>query len=181
LKYSSWNTHVSLSSLIEELGGDVDDYLRSFKCKVNESIESYLSNKAILHEQEDLARTNLLVEESTGKIIGYFTLTTKIFDFTTASGKNRKRLAGNTKAKSFVTMLIAKIGRSDEFKGSVSGKEVLDAALYNCSLIKELSATKIVCVEYNDAPFLKKFYEEQNGFTFLQRNQNDLNFSFTKI
>ncbi|MFB5688109.1 hypothetical protein [Bacillus cereus] len=172
---------ISLSNVIEEWGGDVDDYLRSFKCEVNDSIESYLHNKAILHEREDAARTSLLVEEATSKIIGYFTLNTKIFEFTTASGNNRKRLAGNKGATSFVTMLIAKLGRSDEFKGIVPGQEVLEAALYNCSIIKELSATKIVCVEYNDKQFLKCFYEEQNGFTLLQRNQNGLNCSFIKI
>lgn len=168
--------------MIEVLGGDVDDYLRSFKCEVNESIEYYLHNKAVLHEKEDTARTSLLVEEETGNIIGYFTLATKIFDFTSASSaKNRKRLTGNKQANSFSTILIAKIGRNDDYKGLVPGKEVLEASLYNCTLIKDLCATKVVCVEYNDEPFLKEFYEVQNGFTYLQRNHNNLNVSFIKI
>ena len=167
--------------MIEVLGGDIDNYLRSFKCEVNKSIESYLHNKAVLHEREDTARTSLMVEEETGNIIGYFTLTTKIFDFTSASGKNRKRLTGNKQANSFPTLLIAKIGRSDDYKGLVFGNEVLEASLYNCNLIKDLCATKVVCVEYEDEPFLKEFYEEQNGFTYLQKNQNNLNVSFIKL
>ncbi|TYR78451.1 hypothetical protein FZC66_19400 [Priestia megaterium] len=154
--------------------------LRSFSCVKNESIESFLHSKAILQEVEDRARTTLIVDDDTGDIVGYYTLKIESFMFTDASGKNRKRLAGNKDATNFNCILIAKIGRSDKYKGKVSGDEILNAALYSCSRIKFMTATKIVCVEYIDEPRLMEFYE-RNGFIYFQRNGNGLNISFIKI
>lgn len=172
----------ALSDFIETIGEENTlDFLRSFKCGKNTSIESYLHNKAILHEREDSSKTFIISDLETGNIVGCFTITTKIFAFTTASGNNRKKLAGDKKAEMFNTLLIAKIGRNDDYKGKVEGKAILDLALNFCMTVKQICAMKIVCVEYEDIPALKGFYEKQNGFTLLQRNENGLNCSFVKI
>lgn len=172
---------IPLIKLIENKGGDeLNDMLHSFSCEVNKSIEGFLYNKAVTQEKEDRARTTIIIDEKTGDIVGYFTILIESFLFTEASGRNRKRVAGNKDATSFNCILIAKIGRSDKYKGKVSGSEILEGALYNCSLIKGMTATKVVCVEYIDEPNLFKFYEE-NHFKFLQKNHNGLNISFLKI
>lgn len=172
----------ALSDFIESVGEENTlHFLRSFKCGKNTSIESYLHSKAVLHEKAGASKTFIVMDLVTSNIVGYFTLTTKIFVFSTASGKNRERLTGDKKASIFNALLIAKIGRDDAFKGIVEGKDILGIALDYCSQVKQICAIKIVCVEYEDIPALKVFYEEQNGFKFLQKNENGLNCSFVKI
>lgn len=168
---------LSAEGLSEE---ELSKMLGSFSCDVNESIESFLHKKAILQDIEHRARTTLIVDDNSGDVVGYYTLKIESFIFTEASKKNKEKLAGNKDADYFNCILIAKIGRSDKYKGIVSGREILDAALYSCSQIKDMTATKVVCVEYVDEPALREFYDE-NGFKYLQRNENDLNISFIKI
>lgn len=171
---------IPLIDLIQKDEDGLVKMLHSFSCNINESIESFLHKGAVREEKEDRARTTLMVDSETGDIVGYFTLLIESFSFTTASGKNRKRIAGNKDATNFHCILIGKIGRSDKYKGIVSGAEILEAAIYNCSLIKGLTATKVICVEYVDEINLKQFYED-NGFKLLQKNDTGLNISFLKI
>lgn len=172
---------IPLSELLKEDEEILNKMLHSFTCGVNKSIERFLHKRAINQEKEDKARTTLMVDRKTGQVVGYFTVLIEGFYFTRASGKNRKKIAGDKHAESFLCILIGKIGRSDAYKGKVSGDDILEAAIYNCSIIKSLTATKVVCVEYEDIPELKEFYEN-NDFTLLQRNEdNNLNISFLKI
>ena len=171
---------IPLKDLIGEGGDNLNRMLHSFSCEVNESIERFLHEGAVQQEKETRARTTLMVDRDTGNIAGYFTILVENFNFTTASGKNRKRIAGDKRAAGFNCILIGKIGRSDKYKGKVPGSEILKAAIYTCSLINDLTAMKVVCVEYEDKPKLKHFYEE-NKFKLLQENENGLNISFLKI
>ncbi|XYY59561.1 hypothetical protein ACNSPU_16905 [Bacillus velezensis] len=110
----------------------------------------------------------------------FFSITTKQFSFTTASGANRAKLAGDKRAKSFTSMLIAQLGRSDAYKGQVEGQVILNLALEHCKMIHRLAALRVVCVEYDDNDKLNKFYEE-NGFKNLQKNLNGLNMSYVRL
>ncbi|GAA0442103.1 hypothetical protein GCM10008983_18980 [Lentibacillus halophilus] len=171
---------VPLIDLIESDGEELNTMLHSFSCEMNKSIESFLHCKAIKQENEDNARTTLIIDDHTGDIVGYFTLLIENFSFTDASNNNRKELAGSKVATDFNCILIAKIGRSDKYKYKVEGSEILKAAIYKCSLIKDMTAIKLVCVEYKDEPKLEEFYKK-NGFKQLQRNENGLNIRFLKI
>ncbi|MED4127471.1 hypothetical protein [Shouchella miscanthi] len=172
---------ITLSDLIlENSGGELDLLLRSFLCEKNPSIESFLHNKAILQEDQDGARTTLIFDDISNDIIGYYTIKLQTFNFTNASGKQRKSLAGSKEANSFLAILIAKLGRADKYKGIVKGSEILAYALSSCDEIKRLTAEKVVCVEFVDEPTLLKFYTD-NQFIPLQRNENNLNIHFRKI
>lgn len=177
---------IGLSSLIKAASvsdtiNDVEDYLRTFECKVNDSVESFLHNNAISNEIAQYSRTSLVVDEVNNyEIIGYFSLLVKPFNFTNASGTTRKRLTGNKKATNFQTILIAQLGRSDKYKKIVGGNKILELALENCKAINELSALRVVCVEYTNTPYLSKFYPE-NGFTPLQQNEKGLIISYLRL
>lgn len=175
---------ISLSSLLEvdkSEGRDIQAYLSSFLCKINPNVESYLHEKAISSEIRGHARTVLIIDEKQNNdIIGYFTLTTKSFDFLNVSGTTRGRLTGNKRATSFITILIAQLGRSDLYKGKVSGSEILEFALERCNLVNELSAIKIACVEYENDPKLVKFYED-NDFKAIQKNDNGYIISYVRL
>ncbi|PAD19111.1 hypothetical protein [Shouchella clausii] len=171
----------SLIKLEDMLGEEgLETMLRSFTCSKNKDVEYFLHNKAIDFERQNRGRTTLVVDLGTGYIIGYFTLLTETFDFIDASGRKRQIIAGDKKATYFHCTLIGQFGRSDLYKGKVSGKEIMDDALYVCSIIKSYTATRIVCVEYSDEPALLSFYEN-NNFRILQRNENGLNMGFVKI
>ncbi|TCN25499.1 GNAT family acetyltransferase [Mesobacillus foraminis] len=165
----------SLQSLIEisKQDEEVTEYLSSFSTKNNEDVENFLKNNAIPNEKRSLTRTFLVVDdENDNEIVGYFTILVKPFDIIEGVSQGlRKRLTENKKATVFNSILIAQLGRSDSYKGLVPGDIILQFALENCKLIYDLSGLRIVCVEYDDNPFLNDFYLK-NDFKILQLNDN---------
>lgn len=169
---------ISLSSLIKV--GDEEGLttlLSSFCCHKNPDVQSFLHRKAIENEKRSLSRTSLVVdEENNSEIIGYFTLTIRHFKLMDEISKStRQKLTGSRDADIFSTILIAQLGRSDLYKGRAAGKEILGLALQNCKMIHDLSGLRVVCVEYDDVPYLNDFYVV-NEFVYLGKNpDNDLN------
>lgn len=167
---------ISLSSLIEaadneERERDLNNYLSSFYCTKNNDVESFLHNHAIENEKRSITRTSLVVDESSNyEIVGYFTLMVKYFEFVEdVSRRTKQSLTSNRNATIFNTILIAQLGRSDLYKGIIPGDNILELALHNCKLTHDLVGLRIVCVEYDDVPFLHDFYIK-NKFGFLQHN-----------
>ncbi|MEK5069622.1 hypothetical protein [Sporosarcina sp. FSL K6-1508] len=175
---------ISLSSLLEadeSEGREVHSYLSSFNCEINHDVEIFLREKAIDSEKRGFTRTTLVIDEKQNNdIAGYFTLTVKNFDFTDVSGTNRKKLTGDKRATTFVTILIAQLGRSDLYKGKVSGSEILEFALERCSMVNELSAIKIACVEYKENDKLIEFYKN-NDFRQIQKNESGYIISYVRL
>lgn len=145
-------------------------------------MESFLHNKAIGNEKRLFSRTSLVVDEERNfEIIGYFTLLIKNFKLDGISGTVKKKLVGNKDADVFNAILIAQLGRSNVYKGIVSGTEILNLALHNCKLIHDLSALRVVCVEYENVPYLNDFYAE-NQFRYLTTNpDNHLILSYVRL
>lgn len=166
---------VSLSSLIEATQDEAEiyQYLSSFQGEKNEDVQAFLHNNAIPNEKRALTRTSLVVDdENNNEIIGYFTLLVKPFEIIdNVSKESRKRLSGDKNAEVFNSILIAQLGRSDSYKGKISGDIILEFALENCELAYDLIGLRIVCVEYDDIPYLNDFYIK-NEFKILQVNSN---------
>lgn len=166
---------VSLSSLIEATQDEAEiyQYLSSFQSEKNGDVQAFLHNNAIPNEKRALTRTSLVVDdENDNEIIGYFTLLVKPFSIIDeVSKESRRKLSGDKNADVFNSILIAQLGRSDFYKGKVSGDIILEFALENCELAYDLVGLRIVCVEYDDIPFLNDFYLK-NDFKILQVNSN---------
>ncbi|MDQ0216569.1 hypothetical protein J2S13_003031 [Oikeobacillus pervagus] len=166
---------VSLSSLIEATQDEAEiyQYLSSFQSEKNGDVQAFLHNNAIPNEKRALTRTSLVVDdENDNEIIGYFTLLVKPFAIIDeVSKESRKKLSGDKNADVFNSILIAQLGRSDFYKGKVSGDIILEFALENCELAYELVGLRIVCVEYDDISFLNDFYLKYD-FKVLQVNSN---------
>ncbi|WP_243290351.1 hypothetical protein [Bacillus sp. FJAT-47783] len=167
---------ISLSSLIEAASNEeeVAEYLSSsFSCSVNPDVEKFLHKKEMLNEKRSFTRTSLVIDEfQNNDIIGYFTLMIKPFEFIDGvSGSTKQKLTNDKHATIFNTILIAQLGRSEDYKGKVFGYEILQLALENCKLIYNLSGLRVVCVEYDDKPILNDFYLK-NEFKILQRNES---------
>lgn len=175
---------ISLDSLIEasQEESEVFSYLSSFSCSSNKDVESFLHINAIPNEKRILTRTSLVIDEkSDNDIIGYFTLLVKPFNLIDdVSRESRRKLTGNKNAEVFNSILIAQLGRSDEYKGKVPGELILDLALENCLLINKLSGLRIVCVEYDDKPILNDFYLGKD-FKILQVNENSKILAYIRL
>lgn len=174
---------ISLSSLIE-VGeeGEVQDYLSSFSCSKNPGVEDFLKEQAVDSEKRSMARTSLIIDENNGNdIIGYFTLLNKHFTLESNVSKSlRQRIAFSKQATSMSTILIAQLGRADQYKGRVSGSEILGLALANCKKVHQIIGMRIVCVEYEPVEELINFYE-RNSFKFLQESTNGNYLSFLRL
>lgn len=166
---------ISLLSLIEATQDETEiyQYLASFKSEKNKDVQLFLHHNAIQNEKRALTRTSLVVDdENNNEIIGYFTLLVKPFKIMEeVSKETRSKLSGNKNADVFNSILIAQLGRTDSYKGKVSGNVILQFALENSELAFDLIGLRIVCVEYDDNPYLNDFYL-QNEFKILQLNNN---------
>lgn len=174
---------ISLSSLIEANGeSEVRDYLSSFSCVLNPGVEFFLKEQAIKSEIRSMSRTSLVVDEKNDNdIIGYFTMLNKQFELDrSVSGAVRQKIALNKHATSISTILIAQLGRADQYKGLVPGSEILRLALSNCEMVHRILGMRIVCVEYEPVDKLKDFYTA-NSFKFLQENNNGHWLSFLRL
>ncbi|MGG3915340.1 hypothetical protein [Rossellomorea vietnamensis] len=175
---------VSLTSLLQAARDEdeVYNYLSSFQCVKNKDVESFLHSSAIPNEKRAFTRTSLIIDdEQEGEIIGYFTLLIKPFDLSEeVSSESRKRLTGDKKAKVFISILIAQLGRDDQYKGKVKGNVILNLALEHCEWIFDLSGLRVVCVEYDDVSYLNDFYL-QNDFKILQINSNQKVLSYLRL
>ncbi|WP_377890418.1 hypothetical protein [Alkalihalobacillus sp. R86527] len=174
---------ISLSSLLGVSGEEetLCNYLSRFSTCQNKDVESFLHNKAIYNEKRAFTRTSLIVHPSNKDIVGYFTLLIKPFHFSTDVSKStRRKLTGDKNASTFNTILIGQLGRNDQYKGIVKGKEILQFALENCERIYDLSALQIVCVEYQENKELIEFYQS-NEFTIIQQNESGLILSYIRF
>lgn len=166
---------ISLSSLLEATQdeSEIYRYLSSFRTKRNNDVETFLHSNAIPNEKRALTRTSLVIDdENDDEIIGYFTLLVKPFEITIeVSKESRRKLTGNKNATVFNSILIAQLGRADSYKNKISGDVILEFALENCELIYDLSGLRIVCIEYDDIPYLNDFYLKSD-FKILQVNMN---------
>jgi len=175
---------ISLSSLLEvaEDENEIIHYLSSFKCEKNKDVESFLHSLAIPNENRAFTRTSLVVDdEQESEIIGYFTLLIKPFEITDeVSKESRRKLTGDKEAVVFNSILIPQLGRSDRYKGAISGEVILGLALENCELIFDLTGLRVVCVEYDDISYLNDFYIK-NEFKILQINSNQKLLAFLRL
>ena len=91
--------------------------MQGFQCNLNTDVESFLTQptKAIRFEQTDNARTYLVLDESTGDILGYFSVTFKELSLeSTALSKTQvKKMDGISKnAERIRAFLIGQIGKN---------------------------------------------------------------------
>lgn len=167
---------VSLRTLIDasEESREVSDYLLSFTCLNNKDVERFLHETAIENEKANRTRTSLVIDRETAEneIIGYFTIMIKSVELQNVSNTLIKRLNADKYDNKFPSILIAQLGRSDSYKGVISGTDILDLALGACKGVFDSTALRIVCVEYQDVPFLHEFYRK-NDFKVLQKSNTN--------
>lgn len=151
--------------------------MSSFTCDRDYDVESFLKEKAILFEKTSKGRTFLIVNEdklNDGKfeVFGYFTLALKVLKISEGISKSLvKKLDGLFKnIQETPVYLIGQLGKNDEHKEHISGKDLIDYALSIIYQSYEFIGGRIILVECNNTANILKFYND-NGFIYLQESE----------
>lgn len=165
------------------------EVLSLFFCSKNSDVETFLRDKAITFEKASRARTYLILDEEAltdGKIdiIAYFTVSMKALNLREGISKNvRKHLdgLGNKQGSTFVVYLIGQLGKNDNYRSEIDGKELIAMAIATIKEAYDVVGGRYILVECEPVPGLKKLYED-NGFTFLQESlENDSLIQFIRF
>jgi len=167
----------------------VREVLSLFFCTKNSDVETFLRDKAITFEKASRARTYLILDEEAltdGKIaiIAYFTVSMKALNLREGISKNvRKHLdgLGNKQGSTFVVYLIGQLGKNDNYRSEIDGKELIAMAIATIKEAYDVVGGRYILVECEPVPGLKKLYED-NDFTFLQESlENDSLIQFIRF
>lgn len=164
----------SLTEYEANIGGEgLNEFLDSFSCPINPEVEHFLKHKAVLSAKLSSSQTYLVCSDTTGELLGYYTLVLKSYSVNGAklSSANRRLVsrfaeaddAGNFNAAVY---LIAQIGKNFAVaeKDRVAGGDLIANALDEFRAIKKRVGGKLVMIEReSDRPKLLAFYTN-NGF-----------------
>ena len=162
---------IRLSDLVDEVGEEFAKELFSdFSCPINDDVEKFLKEKAILFQGMDISRTFLVFtsHQAENVFIGYFALALKTLPIRKGVSKTqRKKLTGTKSAEvSFIpAILIGQLGKnfSNGYDKLINGRELLGLALRKVLEIHQDIAGKVVFLECSDDRKLCEFYEA-HGF-----------------
>ncbi|NLL94543.1 MAG: hypothetical protein GX224_02130 [Thermoplasmatales archaeon] len=152
----------------------VSKFLSSFICGKDEDLQSFLREKAIIHEKRDLSRTYLILRNDNGSasgIAGYITLALTVLSVpknNELSSKIVRDMNLNRDGRS-PAYLIGQISKNDsEEKGF--GRVLMDIGLKILETGHEMFGCRTVCVDCRE-PLLD--YYEKYGFKRIGEPSED--------
>lgn len=169
----------SLRKIIESENTDkasITEALLTFKCKMDEDVQTFLHEKAIDFEEKHQTATFLSINDEKLKsgelqIDGYFSLAIKVFEFSDEISNRKKKLLSGKSDKQVPAFLIGQLARNDcAPKGT--GKELLNLAI---QYIKNAQNYVGGCLTYLDCKDNMIPYYEKYGFSFIQKSSNEDN------
>lgn len=168
---------VALKNAIANIGEDkVKNILSDFSCPLNNDIEYFLKFKAVEFEKQGISRTQLIYASYKEKLvlIGYYTLAEKSFIVSSKmsiSKSLRKKInkfaTYSPEFKTYIlpAPLIAQLGKNfaNDYNKLISGDELLNMAIEDIQLTRQLLGGKVAYLECEDKPKIIGFYSD-NGF-----------------
>lgn len=176
----------NLDLLLEVTGEEgTKSILAGYSCPLNEDIEDFLHNKALVFAKQGLAKTHLVFASYKGDtvLVGYFALANKtlfIRRSASLSAKLRQRIKRfsrvlqDTNSYEISAPLIAQLGKNyaNNYDSLITGDELLQIACNKIKDIQLLMGGKIAYLECEDKPRLLQFYE-RNGFVPFDKRPLD--------
>lgn len=178
---------MNLAELIRVIGEDeVKSILSSFMCPLNQDVEDFLRNKAIVFSARSFAKTNLVFWEtddrSTRELVGYYAITSKVIRVERGSvnSKEARKLREHgifddrTNQYMVSAPLIGQLGKNFANGNDclVSGSDLLQMAIEKVRLIQNEVGGRFVYLECEDEEKLIHFYEK-NKFKVFGKRQLD--------
>lgn len=151
----------------------------SFSCPPNPDVESFLLNKdkGIRFENTSISRTYLIIDDDTGDILAYFSISFKeiTLDTSNISKSLIKRLDGiNKRAETLKVYLIGQIGKNFSVNNNPIKLDNILNEIYNViSQAQALIGGRVIILECENQPKLIALYE-RHGFKLIETtNRSD--------
>lgn len=168
-------TIMNILDLLESVGtNEVLKGLSSFSCPKNQEIENFLHKNAIEFAKRKLSITYLLLDNSDGEIVGYFTLAHKAIEIKNDNISNTVRrklsshakLDADTNSYTVSAFLLAQIGKNYSAANGhrITGKELIEFANDVLTDIQHRIGGSIIYLDSEDNQRLKDFYISENHY-----------------
>lgn len=184
MEINNYRTYNILHMIDEEKAGDIDlnQVISSFSCEKNKDVEMFLKKNARNFALQKIAVTYFVIEESTYRFLGYFTITIKpivivqdVFDnFNLKVRRKIKRVAkydASTNSYSLCAYLIAQFGKNDSIQDNpISGNDLMDIAISKLQETQERVGGTVIFVESVNNEKVIDFYKKYGFFEFVIDN-----------
>jgi hypothetical protein len=171
-----------LGDILNEIGEDKClEIFSNFLCPLDDDVEYFLKEKAILFQKMNIARTYLVYTTYKDKpvLVGYFAIALKPLQVRrNVSGTLKKKLTG-TKSKTINTIQAILIGQlaknyHNKYNELITGSELLYLVFKVILDIHHLIGGRVIFLECKNAPGLVEFYTK-NGFSYYDtESENNL-------
>ena len=173
---------IHLGDMIEELGeNECKQHLAKFLCPLDDDIEYFLREKAILFQKMGVSRTYLVYTsyKDNPVLVGYFALASKGLSVRrNVSGTLRKKITGS-KSKEISEIAVFLIGQISKNYADdldklrlISGSDLLRLAFQKIKAAQHITGGRVVLIECHNHNKLKEFYEK-HGFVYLDQDGDD--------
>lgn len=157
----------------------LEGVISHFSCARNRDIETFLKSKAIDNETRHVSRTYLIFDDendilSTPVILGYYTISLKVFEFPKGcSNTTKKYINGFPRdSQSAQAYLIAQIARNDHVSSQkIGGNTILDAALSQVFKAQDIVGGRAVLVEC--VPEMVNYYQDYGFSVFAEKESGN--------
>lgn len=174
---------INLKDIYSELGEqETKEILSRYKCDLNQDVEYFLKEKAIVFSKQDIARTYIVTSQYREQevIVGYFAITNKVTNIKKVklSETKRKKLLKfaiydkESKSYNISLPLIGQLGKNYDngYNDLISGDILLKMACDKIKEAQELMGGRFVFLECEDKAKLEEFYQNNGFVCFGKRN-----------
>lgn len=156
----------------------------NFVSKRNIDVQDFLRKKAIKAEEENSARTYIMLNEKEKIIRAYVSVVTTPLKLGKLSKAQQKKWSHSSTKTEVDGLLIGQISKNDNDYNQLTPKELWEGMVYEiASQINELAPIKVLFLDCEDK-MVEKY--EKRGFTLLYKSEskkdgNNLNVMAMKV
>ncbi len=160
--------------------------MQEFSCPRNLDVENFLKqdNKAIRFEETDNARTYLILDEESGDILAYFSMSFKelLLSDKKLSKTTIKQMDGITKnAEKIRAFLIGQIGKNSSVEDNpIELQHILDEIYEVIAAARALIGGRIIMLECDNNLSLISYYEK-HGFRLIDTDEPGYRTMYTYV
>lgn len=150
----------------------VKKFLKTFKCSLNNDIENFLHNKAIIFEKKLRARTYLLLERKNKKLAGYFSIAISVLYANEIDENILLEIGDLPTPKDIPCLLIGQIAKSDEFKTVKLGEILMEYAIEQLEITNKIVGGRFILLDAINNEKIIKFYRDFGFFEIEKVDDN---------
>jgi hypothetical protein len=143
--------------------------LSKFSCKRDADVESFLKEKAIIHEKKNVSRTYLIFMADPIELMAYFTLAISNMDASSLQCSKNMEQRMNIKRGSAQCYLLGQLGKCDKAPRGL-GKFAMDQATDRVLAANLNVGCRLLRADCKGA--LTEYYKD-NGFMFARCNEEN--------